>query len=138
MTSLEALEAALGPQYEIQRELGRGGWATVYLAVDRKHERPVAIKLFHPQLAASLGTGRFLQEIRLVAQFQHPYIIPLHDSGETDDSLYFVMPYVAGESLRQRLERDGRLSVAEAVSIARDVAGALDYAHARGVVHRDI
>ena len=138
MTSLEALQEALGPRYEITRELGRGGWATVYLAVDRKHERPVAIKLFHPQLASSLGTGRFLQEIRLVAQFQHPHIIPLHDSGETADSLFFVMPYVAGESLRQRLERDGRLSVAETLAVVRDVAGALDYAHARGVVHRDI
>jgi serine/threonine-protein kinase len=136
--TLAALGASLGPRYTVQRQLGRGGWATVYLAIDHKHARPVAIKVFHPELAFSLGTERFLQEIRLVAQFQHPHILPLHDSGETAEAPYYVMPYVEGESLRQRLERVTRLAVPEALSIAQDVAGALAYAHERGVVHRDI
>ena len=138
MPDLAVLQTSLGPRYALTRELGRGGWATVYLARDRKHDRQVAIKVFHPELALALGTDRFLQEIRLVAQFQHPHILPLHDSGETADSPYYVMPFVDGESLRQRLDRLGRLPVGEAVSIARDVAGALAYAHERGVVHRDI
>ena len=138
MTELAILQNSLGPRYVLEREIGRGGWATVYLAQDRKHDRRVAIKVFHPDLALSLGTERFLQEIRLVAQFQHPHILPLHDSGETAESPYYVMPYVDGESLRQRLERVGCLGVGEALSIARDVAGALAYAHERGVVHRDI
>src|SRR5215207_569772 len=138
MTDIAILQASLGTRYVIERELGRGGWATVYLARDRKHDRLVAIKVFHPDLALALGTDRFLQEIRLVAQFQHPHILPLHDSGETADSPYYVMPYVDGESLRQHLERIGRLGVREAVGLAREVAGALDYAHERGVVHRDI
>src|SRR3954468_25059236 len=138
MTELAVLRESLAPHYDIDREIGRGGWATVYLAYDRKHDRPVAIKVFHPDLALSLGTERFLQEIRLVANFQHPYILPLHDSGETAESPYYVMPYVEGETLRQRLDRVGRLEVGEALSIARDVASALSYAHERGVVHRDI
>ena len=138
MTDLAVLQQFLGARYVLEREIGRGGWATVYLAQDRKHDRRVAIKVFHPDLALSLGTDRFLQEIRLVAQFQHPYILPLHDSGETAESPYYVMPYVEGETLRQRLERVGPLPVSDALSIARDVASALAYAHERGVVHRDI
>ena len=134
----ELLQRSLGDRYTLERELGRGGWATVYLARDVKHDRQVAIKVFRPELAVSLGTGRFLQEIRLVAQFQHPHILPLHDSGQTLDSLYYVMPYIQGESLRERLRREGRLPVESALEIARDVAGALDYAHGRGVIHRDI
>ena len=138
MTDLAVLRESLAPRYDLEREIGRGGWATVYLAQDRKHDRRVAIKVFHPDLALSLGTDRFLQEIRLVAQFQHPYILPLHDSGETAESPYYVMPYVEGETLRQRLERTGSLPVGEALSITRDVASALAYAHEGGVVHSDI
>jgi serine/threonine-protein kinase len=134
----DLLQRALGTRYVLERELGRGGWATVYLAHDVKHDRPVAIKVFRPDLAMSLGTGRFLQEIRLVAQFQHPHILPLHDSGETLASPYYVTPYIAGESLRDRLKRDGPLPVDLAVRLAREIAGALAYAHARGVVHRDV
>ena len=134
----ERLQRALGDRYALEREIGRGGWASVYLARDTKHDRPVAIKFFRPELAHSLGTARFLQEIRLVAQFHHPHILPLHDSGETADSLYYVMPYVAGESLRDRLTREGPLPLEDALRIAREVAGALQYAHERGVVHRDI
>ena len=99
----DLLQRALGSRYVLERELGRGGWATVYLARDTKHDRPVAIKTFRPELAYSLGTGRFLQEIRLVAQFQHPHILPLHDSGEALHTLYYVTPYVEGESLRDML-----------------------------------
>ena len=134
----DLLQRALGSRYVLERELGRGGWATVYLARDTKHDRPVAIKTFRPELAYSLGTGRFLQEIRLVAQFQHPHILPLHDSGEALHTLYYVTPYVEGESLRDMLRRETRLPVDEAVRVAREVASALDYAHRHGVVHRDI
>ena len=122
----------------VERELGHGGWATVYLARDVKHERPVAIKVFHPELAAALGPERFLREIALVARFQHPHILPLHDSGTTDEALYYVMPYVEGESLRDRLRREGPLPIPDAIAIAREVASALAYAHAHGVVHRDV
>jgi eukaryotic-like serine/threonine-protein kinase len=132
------LSAALAERYTIGRELGRGGMATVYLAHDRKHDRPVALKLLHPELAASLGAERFLNEIRTTAKLTHPYILPLHDSGEADGLLYYVMPYVEGESLRQRLVRERQLPLDDALRIASDVAGALDYAHAHGVVHRDI
>ena len=112
--------------------------ATVYLARDRKHDRAVAIKVLRPELAAILGAERFLKEIRLTANLQHPHILPLHDSGTADGLVYYVMPFVAGESLRDRLKRDKQLSVDEAVRIAREVASALDYAHRHGVVHRDI
>jgi serine/threonine-protein kinase len=112
--------------------------ATVYLARDVKHQRQVAIKVLHPELAAGLGTERFLREIRIEAGLQHPHILPLHDSGEADGFLYYVMPYVAGESLRDRLARDGRLSVEETLRFGSDVADALHYAHERGVIHRDI
>jgi serine/threonine-protein kinase len=112
--------------------------ATVYLAYDVKHDRKVAVKVLRPELAASLGSERFLREIRIAAQLSHPHILPLHDSGETDGFLFYVMPYVDGESLRGRLQRLGELSVPEAAKILREVADALAYAHELGVVHRDI
>jgi TolB-like protein/Tfp pilus assembly protein PilF/tRNA A-37 threonylcarbamoyl transferase component Bud32 len=132
------LREALADRYPIERPLGRGGMATVYLARDLKHHRSVAVKVLHPELAAGLGTERFLREIRIEAGLQHPHILPLHDSGEVDGFLYYVMPYVSGESLRQRLAREGRLSVEDTIRIASNVADALSYAHAQGVVHRDI
>ena len=132
------LRDALADRYPIERALGRGGMATVYLARDVKHHRPVAVKVLHPELTAGLGTERFLREIRIEAALQHPHILPLHDSGEADGFLYYVMPYMSGESLRQRLTREGRLSLEDALGIAADVADALGYAHEHGVVHRDI
>src|SRR3954451_8478757 len=132
------LAQALRDRYALERELGRGGMATVYLAQDLKHDRLVAVKVLRPDLAAVLGGERFLREIRLTAQLQHPHILPLLDSGEATGFLYYVMPYIDGESLRDRLAREGQLSIDEALSITRGVAGALDYAHQRGVIHRDI
>jgi len=134
----ERVRASLAGRYTIERELGRGGMATVYLSRDVKHDRPVALKVLRPELAAVLGAERFLREIRLTAQLQHPHILTLIDSGEADGFLYYVMPYVEGESLRQRLEREGQLPLDEAVRITRAIASALDFAHARGVIHRDI
>ena len=132
------LHEILAGRYVLKREIGRGGAATVYLAHDVRHERLVAIKVLHPELSHALGAQRFLREIKLTAGLQHPHILAIHDSGEADDQLYYVMPYVEGDSLRQRLSADNRLSVEEAVRIGREVAGALAYAHERGVVHRDI
>ncbi|HEX6575887.1 MAG TPA: protein kinase [Gemmatimonadaceae bacterium] len=132
------LTGALDTRYRIGREVGIGGMATVYLAHDLKHERDVAIKVLHPDLAAALGAERFLAEIKTTAKLQHPHILPLLESGEADGLLYYVMPYVAGESLRTRLDRETQLAVDDAVRIAREVASALDYAHRHGVVHRDI
>jgi len=132
------LKVALADRYTIEREIGRGGMATVYLARDVKHDRPVALKVLRPELAAVLGAERFLREIRLTAQLQHPHILTLIDSGEADGFLYYVMPYVEGESLRQRLEREGQLPLDEALSTTRAIASALDFAHASGVIHRDI
>ena len=129
---------ALAGRYLIERELGRGGMAIVYLAHDRKHDRPVALKTIRPELVPSLGSQRFLREIQIAARLQHPNILPLHDSGEVDGLLYYVMPYVEGESLRHRLDREGQLQVEDALRIARQVAEALAYAHSLGVVHRDI
>ncbi|HEX5073885.1 MAG TPA: protein kinase [Gemmatimonadaceae bacterium] len=134
----EPLRDALAERYVIERELGAGGMATVYLAHDVRHERPVAIKVFRPAVGASFGTERFGREIKLLARLRHPFILPLLDSGETAGALYFVMPYVDGESLRSRLTREGRLPVEEAVELARSVADALAYAHSEGVVHRDV
>ena len=128
----------LGEYFVIERELGRGGMATVYLARDRKHDRMVAVKVLRPEIAALLGPERFLREIRTAANLQHPHILPLHDSGAADGVLYYVMPYVEGESLRDRLQREPQLPLAEASRITREVADALAYAHARGIVHRDI
>jgi TolB-like protein len=135
---LARLTAALGRRYAVERELGRGGMGTVYLALDRKHGRRVAIKVLPPDLASALGPERFLREIRIAAQLSHPHILPLHDSGEAAGVLYYVMPHVDGESLRDRLTREKQLPVAEAVEIARQIAGALSYAHGAGVIHRDI
>jgi Tol biopolymer transport system component len=134
----ERLVAALADRYHIVRELGAGGMATVYLADDLKHDRKVAIKVLRPELAAVIGGERFVAEIKTTAALQHPHILPLFDSGEADSFLYYVMPYVEGESLRDRLDRDKQLPVEEAVRIAKAVGSALHYAHERGIVHRDI
>jgi len=135
---LERLKTILADRYEIESEIGRGGMAAVYLAEDLKHRRKVAIKVLHPELASTLGSERFLQEIEIVAGLQHPHILPLHDSGEADGLLYYVMPYVDGESLRDRLERKRQLPLDEAVRVAREIADALGYAHRNGVIHRDV
>ncbi len=135
---LEKLRSALAATYTIDRELGKGGMATVYLAQDRKHDRVVALKVLHPELAASLGTERFLREIKLVARLNHPHILPLFDSDAAEDFLYYVMPYVEGESLRERLERQQLLPIDEAIRHARSIASALDYAHRQSIIHRDI
>jgi serine/threonine protein kinase/Tfp pilus assembly protein PilF len=135
---LDRLKEALSFTYTIDRELGRGGMATVYLAQDCKHERLVALKVLHPDLAASLGPERFLREIKTAARLNHPHILALHDSGEADGFLYYVMPYVEGESLRERLDREQLLPVDEAVHHARSIASALDFAHRQNIVHRDI
>ena len=135
---VQRLSAALTDRYRIDRELGAGGMATVYLAHDLKHERDVAIKVLHPDLGAALGGERFLSEIRTTARLQHPHILPLLDSGDADGLLYYVMPLVTGETLRARLERERQLPIPDAVRIAREVASALDYAHRQHVIHRDI
>jgi len=135
---LDQLAAALAERYRPERELGSGGTATVYLAHDQRHDRKVAIKVLHPALAASLGTERFLREIEIAARLVHPHILSLLDSGETQGSLYFVMPYAPGDSLRARLRREGELPVEEALRILREVLDALRYAHTAGIVHRDI
>src|SRR3954469_16022104 len=136
--SLGLLAAALADRYRVERELGRGGMATVYLAHDLRHDRPVALKVLRPELAASLGPERFLMEIRIAARLRHPHILPVHDSGETAGRLWYTMPYVEGESLRQLLSRERQLPVDRAVRIATQVLGALGYAHGHGVIHRDI
>ena len=155
---LDRLGRALADRYSIERELGRGGMAIVYLAQDLKHGRRVAVKVLLPELAAALGGERFLQEIRVTANLQHPHILPLYDSGRAvvpplrdtergtggeertggEEFLFYVMPYIEGESLRDRLNRERQLPIDEAVRITREVADALGSAHSRGVVHRDI
>jgi TolB-like protein/tetratricopeptide (TPR) repeat protein len=135
---LPRLQAALAGRYTVERELGRGGMAIVYFAQDLKHRRPVAIKVLRPELAAHLGTRRFLREIETAAGLSHPHILPLHDSGADDGLFWYVMPYVAGESLRDRLTREAQLPLDEAIQIAREVVGALSHAHSHGVIHRDI
>jgi len=132
------LDSALSGRYAIERELGRGGMATVFLARDLRHDRPVALKVLHPHLAAMLGPERFQREIRFAARLQHPHILTVLDSGDAGGQLWFTMPYVEGESLRDRLNRQKQLPVADALRIARDTADALDYAHQHGVIHRDI
>ncbi len=134
----EQLKTALADRYVIEREVGAGGMATVYLAHDVKHNRKVALKVLRPELAAVIGAERFLKEIEVTANLQHPHILPLHDSGEADSFLYYVMPYVEGETLREKLQQEKQLAVEEAVGIARSVAAALDYAHRHEVIHRDI
>jgi hypothetical protein len=138
MTTTAQLAIALGDRYQIEREIGAGGMATVYLARDIKHDRMVALKVLRPDLAAVLGTERFLAEIRITAQLDHPHILTLIDSGAADGFLYYVLPYVRGESLRQKLDREKQLGVEETLAIAQAVGAALDYAHRQGVVHRDI
>ena len=132
------VRAALADRYRIERVLGEGGMATVYLAEDLKHHRQVALKVMRPELAATLGADRFLREVEIAAKLSHPHILPVHDSGEAAGFLYYVMPHVEGESLRERLHRERRLPVEEAVRLAREVAEALAYAHKRGIIHRDI
>ena len=132
------LSAALAGRYTIERELGQGGMATVYLAQDLKHQRRVAIKVLRPELAAAIGADRFLREITTTASLRHPHILPLYDSGAAGETLFYVMPFVDGESLRDRLKREKQLALDDALQIAREVADALSYAHSRGIVHRDI
>lgn len=134
----ERLKAALADRYALERELGAGGMATVYLARDVRHNRNVAIKVMHPELAALIGAERFLKEIETTANLQHPHILPLFDSGRVEGTVFYVMPYVQGESLRSRLTRETQLPVADAIRIASEIAAGLDYAHRQGVVHRDI
>jgi Tol biopolymer transport system component len=137
-SSLDRLTEALQDRYTLERELGAGGMATVYLADDPKHHRKVALKVLRPDLAATLGPERFLREVTIAANLQHPHILPVYDSGEADGFLYYVMPYVEGESLRDRLVKQGELPLTDAIRILRDVADAMAAAHAKGVVHRDI
>ncbi|MGB5525265.1 MAG: serine/threonine-protein kinase, partial [Gemmatimonadota bacterium] len=135
---LGRLQRALADRYAVASEIGRGGMATVFLAEDLRHRRKVAIKVLHPELAAAVGPERFLREIETVASLNHPHVLPLHDSGEADGLLFFVMPFVEGASLRQRLDAETQLPVDEAVRIAIEVCDGLDYAHRSGVVHRDV
>ena len=128
----------LAGRYLLDRELGRGGMAVVFLARDLRHDRPVAVKVLHPDFADAVGSARFQREIQTTARLMHPHILPLYDSGETEGLLWYVMPFVEGESVRDRLDRCGWLPVEEALRVAREVAEALDYAHRQGVVHRDI
>ncbi|HEV8150221.1 MAG TPA: protein kinase [Gemmatimonadales bacterium] len=135
---LARLSAALEDRYRVERKLGEGGMATVYLAEDLRHHRHVALKVLRPELAAVIGAERFLHEITTTANLQHPHILPLHDSGQVDGSVFYVMPFVEGESLRDRLNREKQLPVEDAIRITREVASALDYAHRHGIIHRDI
>src|SRR5688500_13934184 len=132
------LRAALAGRYQLEREIGAGGMALVYLARDLKHDRQVALKVLKPELGAVLGVERFLAEIRVTANLQHPNLLPLFDSGEAGGLLFYVMPYVEGESLRAKLDREKQLPIDEAVRIALSIAAALDYAHRHGVIHRDL
>jgi serine/threonine-protein kinase len=135
---LDRLKAALADRYTIEREIGSGGMATVYLAQDLKHDREVAVKVLRPELSAVLGGERFLREIRIAAKLNHPHILALYDSGEAEGFLYYVMPHVAGESLRSKLNREKQLPIDETIALTQQVAAALDYAHEAGVIHRDI
>src|SRR5438445_7014365 len=134
----EALSAAFGDRYTIDRVLGRGGMATVYVAEDLRHQRQVAIKVLRPDVAAAIGAERFLREITIAARLTHPHVLPLIDSGQTAGSLYYVMPYVRGETLRQRLARERRLPLKDALRIARELGAGLDYAHREGFIHRHV
>jgi serine/threonine protein kinase/Tfp pilus assembly protein PilF len=132
------LQESLGDRYRVEREIARGGMATVYLAADTRHDRTVALKVMHPEVALALGRERFLHEIRLAARLSHPNLLTLHDSGEAGDFLYYVMPYVEGETLRQRINEKGRLDIDEAIRLVREAAEAIGYAHSLGIIHRDI
>jgi serine/threonine-protein kinase len=138
VTTPDRLTAALSDRYRIERELGQGGMATVYLAHDLKHDRKVAIKVLRPELAATIGADRFLSEIHTVAALSHPNILPLFDSGVSAQFLYYVMPFIEGETLRGRMNREKVLPLDDAVRLAREIADALGYAHSRDVIHRDI
>src|SRR3954464_14405601 len=138
MSDLTRLTTALEQRYRIERQLGAGGMATVYLATDLKHDREVALKVLRPELGAVLGSERFLTEIKISARLDHPHILTLIDSGEADGLLYYVLPFVRGESLRAKLDRERQLGLEEALTITKQVASALDYAHRQGLVHRDI
>lgn len=138
MGELDRLTGALADRYRLQGELGRGGMATVYLAQDTKHDRPVALKVLSPEVAGAVGTERFLHEIKVTARLNHPHILSVHDSGEAAGRLYFVMPYVEADSVRHVLNRERCLSLEQAIQIARQVADALAYAHAQGIIHRDV
>jgi serine/threonine protein kinase len=134
----DRLKPAIADRYIIERELGQGGMAIVFQAQDIKHDRLVALKVLRPELAAVIGAERFLNEIKVTANLQHPHILPLHDSGEADSFLFYVMPYVEGDTLRDKLDREKQLGVEDAIDITRSLASALDYAHRQGVIHRDI
>ncbi len=138
MVEVAQVKKALAGRYQIERVLGEGGMATVYLAQDQKHNRKVAVKVMRPELAATLGADRFLREVQVAAQLNHPHILPMHDSGEADGLLYYVMPYVEGETLKEYVAKQGQLSVSETMRLGREVAEALAYAHTRGIIHRDI
>jgi eukaryotic-like serine/threonine-protein kinase len=135
---LMRVQAALTDRYRVEREVGAGGMATVYLAQDLKHHRKVAVKVLRAEVAAVLGPERFLREIAIAARLHHPHILPLYDSGRAEEFLFYVMPYVEGQSLRDRLTRERQLPLDDALQIAREVADALSFAHSQGVVHRDI
>lgn len=135
---MDRLNAALASRYRLERKVGQGGMATVYLAADLQNRRQVAIKVLDRDLAATIGAQRFLREIEIAARLTHPHILPIYDSGEADGFLYYVMPFVDGESLRSRLDRESALRVEDAVTIAREIADALDHAHRGGLIHRDI
>ena len=137
MTAL-APQKALGDRYTIENEIGHGGMATVYRARDPRHNRNVAVKVLNADVAAALGTERFLQEIKTVGSLTHPHIVPVHDSGENNGVLYYVMPHIDGETLREKIDREKRLPGSEVVRLTRTLASALDFAHRHGVVHRDI
>ena len=137
-TLLDRLRPALADRYEIDREVGRGGMATVFRARDVRHDRTVALKVLHPELAEALGAERFLREVRITARLAHPHILPLLDSGAADGLLFYVMPFVEGETLRERIRREGELPVDEALRYVREAAEALGYAHSLGIVHRDV
>ena len=137
-TEFEQLKAAMADRYVLERELGAGGMATVFLAHDPRHNRKVAIKVMHADLVDRVGPDRFLKEIETTANLQHPNILPLFDSGRVEGTVFYVMPYVEGESLRRRLERETQLPIDDAVRIAAEIAAALDYAHRQGLIHRDI
>src|SRR5688572_14916122 len=138
MDALAQLKASLASRYLIEREIGRGGMATVYLARDIRHNRNVALKVLNPELGAVLGVDRFLSEIRVTANLNHPNLLPLFDSGEADGVLFYVMPYVQGESLRARLRREKQLPIDDVVQLGVTIANALQYAHRHGVIHRDL
>ncbi|HUQ81466.1 MAG TPA: serine/threonine-protein kinase, partial [Gemmatimonadaceae bacterium] len=137
-TVLPQLQSALDGRYRVEREIGRGGMATVYLAHDLRHDRAVAVKVLDPDVSAALGAERFVREIKLLARLQHPHILSLYDSGEAGGVLYYVMPFIAGDSLRARLARERTLPLDDALRLTTEIAGALDYAHRQAVVHRDV